>query len=483
MNNYERGMQEETEYTINLYTLTLDLWMGIKKFGWLVVVLAILSAGMAYLRTNRTYFPYYKASATFTVNLSNDSGSSIYDDNLKASQMSKTFPYIITSGVLKNVIAADLGVTSVPESITAENVEDTNLFTINVTSGDAKKANDVLQSVIKNYPQIAETVVGSTKLNILDETGVIEEPANRPNYTNILKMGALPGAFLGALIIFIYAFTRKTIHNAEDLIEISSMKHLGSLPEVKFKKRGRKFNKTVSLLNKKMPTWYRESIYKIRTRVEKIADNSEIKSILVTSAIQGEGKSTFTFNLALAMAEGGKRVVLVDCDLRHPSIRNMLPVQEATPGLEEILNGEVEIKDALKYYDALNISVLAGSNPVQNASEILGSPKMWEILDELEESADYVILDSAPSGLLSDASNLAKCADGVIFVVKQDYVKVNQIVESLEHLAESSNIEMIGSVLNGAKAGLGGYGSYGRYGRYGRHGSYGYGSKKDGVEV
>jgi capsular exopolysaccharide synthesis family protein len=180
------------------------------------------------------------------------------------------------------------------------------------------------------------------------------------------------------------------------------------------------------------------------------------------------------------MAEGGKKVVLVDCDLRHPSIRNMLPVQEATPGLEEILNGEAELKDALKYYDALNISVLAGSNPVQNASEILGSPKMWEILDELEESTDYVILDSAPSGLLSDASDLAKCADGVIFVVKQDYAKVNQILESLEHLAESSNIEIIGSVLNGATAGLG---SYGSYGKYGRHGSYGYSSKKDGVEV
>ncbi|MDF2472230.1 MAG: capsular exopolysaccharide family [Anaerocolumna sp.] len=482
MNNYDREIEGEREDTIDLSTLVQNIWKGTKKFWWLVVVLSVLSAGITYFRVNRGFFPYYTASATFTVSLSNDSGSgSIYDDNLKAAQMSKTFPYIMTSGVLKNVIAADLGVASVPESITAENIEETNLFTIKVTSSDAKKAYDVLQSAIVNYPKIAETVVGRTRLDMLDETGVPQEPFNQPNYRNSIKVGAIAGAMAGIFLILFYAFTRKTIHKAKDLTELFSMKHLGTLPEVKFKKRGRKFNQTVSLQNDKISPWYRESMYKIRTRVEKAASNDKCKSILVTSAIQGEGKSTFAFNLALAMAEGGKKVVLVDCDLRHPSIQNMITLQVGAIGLEEVLNEEVELKDAIKYYDHVKLSILAGTKPTQNVSEIIGMPKMWDIITELEKQADYIILDTAPSAILSDTSNLAKFADGVIFVVKQDYAKVNQILEGLEHISESSSIEIIGCVLNHVKSGIGRYG-YG-YGNYGRYGGYRYQRKKSSIEI
>jgi len=202
-----------------------------------------------------------------------------------------------------------------------------------------------------------------------------------------------------------------------------------------------------------------------------------MKSILITSAIPGEGKSTFAINIALALAESGKEVILVDCDLRHPSIKNMLLLQDDTAGIDQVLDGEVELEEALYYYDDLKMSVLAGSLPNHNAPEIIGSPKMKEILSQLEDLADYVILDTAPSAVMFDSSDLAKFADGVIFIVKQDYSKVNQILEGLEHLAESSNTEIIGCVLNSVRVQLGGYG-YGSYSRYGRYGRYGYGKKK-----
>jgi len=129
MDYFKKEIEEEKEYMIDLYILIEDIRKGIEKFGWLVAVLFVISIGIACLITNRGYSPYYTASATFTVSLNNDSGdASIYEDSLKAYQMSKTFPYIITSGVLKSVIATDLGVASVSESISAENVEDTNLL-------------------------------------------------------------------------------------------------------------------------------------------------------------------------------------------------------------------------------------------------------------------------------------------------------------------------------------------------------------------
>ncbi|MDF2952241.1 MAG: capsular exopolysaccharide family [Anaerocolumna sp.] len=458
----KNGMLEERDYIIDVSVLLEDLWRGIKKFWWLPVILSILSAGVIYFGMKQDFSPYYTASATFIVNL--DSGAvsgSIYDDNLKASQMSKTFPYIITSGVLKSVIAADLGVTTIPESITAENVEETNLFTLNVTSGDPNRAYDVLQSVIRNYPKIAETVVGSTNLNMLDETGVPTEPINQMVYRHNLMKGALPGAVLGIIIIVIYAITRRTIHKAEDITKICNLKHLGTLPEVTFKKRGRQFKKNVSVLNDKISPWYRESMYRIRTRVIKAAESGKMKSILVTSAIPGEGKSTVAFNLALTMAEGGKNVVLVDCDLHNPSIKNMIPREKeesiGSIGLLEVLKGEAELKDAIKYYEHLNIGVLNTSFPDINASEMVGIPKMWEIIAQLEEISDYVIIDTPPSSILPDASDLAKYADGVIYVVKRDYAKINQILDGLEHISESSGVSLIGSVLNSGKVSLGSY--------------------------
>lgn len=476
MNNYEKGIEEEIDYTIDLNSFIEDILKGIKKFGWLLIILAILTGGIGCLQEYRNYYPYYTSSATFTVNLSVDTADgSIYNDNLKASQMSKTFPYIITSGVLKSVIASDLGIEYVSDSITADNVEDTNLFTIKVTSGDANRAYDVLQSVIKNYPTIAEMVVGSTRLNILDQTGIPQEATNQIDYKSSGKKGALVGVFLGTLIILTYAFTRKTIHKVDDLTEISNMKHLGTLPVVLFKKRGKKFNTAVTLSNEKISSWYRENMYKIRTRVDKIANNGQMKTILVTSAIQGEGKSTFAFNLAITLAEEGKNVVLVDCDLRHPSIKNMLTLQEESVGIDKVLNGEVELKDALRYYQDLNITVLAGTKPAKKASEIIGTMKMKDILNQLGEKEDYIILDTSPSAILTDTSALAKFVDGAIFVVKQDYAKMNQILDGLDHLSESSNINFIGLVLNSARAGIGGYG-YGKYG-YGKYGRYGSANK------
>lgn len=475
MNNYDKGLEED-EYTINLSAFVLDIWKGIKKFGWLVLLLVMTSAGISCLRTYQSYSPYYTASATFTVGLSKDSATdSIYEDNLQSYQMSKTFPYIVTSGVLKSVIAEDLGVAYISESISAENVENTNLFTIEVSSGNAQRAYDVLQSVIVNYPKVAETVVGRTQLVMLDETGVPKEPVNTIDYKSSVKQGIIPGASFGGLIILLYALTRRTIHGIEDLVKLTSVKHIGSLPEVVFKKRGKKVNKVISIINKKAFPWYKENLCKIRTRVEKIAEANHIKSILITSAIQGEGKSTFAFNLSVSLAENGKKVILLDADLHHPTIRNINSMQEDSPGLEVVLNGKVELKDALKYNEDLKLYILAGTKYMSNASEMIGTQKMKEIISELKESADYVVIDTAPSYILSDTYELAKFTDGVIFVVKQDYAKGKHIVESLEHITESSNSYIMGFVLNGVKAGLDGFGYGNGYGSYG-HGSYGYGN-------
>jgi polysaccharide biosynthesis transport protein len=479
MNNRQIEI-DESEITIDLFTIIDNLWRGVKKFGWLVLVFAVISSSIACLQTKRSYYPYYTAATTFAVKLSQNSDGSIYQDSMRASQMSATFPYILSSSVLMKLIAEDLGMEYISESISADNVEDTNLFTLHVSSSDPQRAYDVLQSVINNYPKVAEPVIGSTYLRVIEETGIPTTPMNKLNYKRSVKRGAIPGAVLGLAIIFIYAITRRTIHNMEDLTGLTNVKQLGVLPQVVFKKRGRKHDNVISIHSDKLPYSYREKLYKIRTRVEKIVQTKGLKSILITSAIPGEGKSTFTFNLALALAHEGKKVVLVDCDFRRPMIRKLVNFPEDAFGIYDVLNDEVELKDAISYNADYKLSTLACMHPMEDASEVAGSAKLHDIITELKENYDNVIIDTSPSAILSDTSDLAKHVDGAIFIIKQDYSKVNHILEGLEHLAESSNIQMIGCVLNGTRNGLSSYGfGYGGYVKYGGYGELSKGANEE----
>ncbi len=475
MIEHETMLEESNQ---DIFVLLSNIKKGILRFWWLVILLAVLTSGIICLEMKQSYKPEYTAAAIFSVKLNLSSDGTIYEDNLRASQLSATFPYIITSGVLRSIIASDLGVESVNDSISAENVEGTNLFKIKVTAEDAGWAYQVLLSVIKNYPKVAETVVGSTYLDIIEETGIPGKPSNSLNYIKIMIFGALPGMAAGILIVLIYALTRKTIHNKEDFEELSNIRLLGTLPKVVYKKRGKNKERCVSIKNERLSA-YRDNIYRIRNRVEKTSATRDIKSILITSALPGEGKSTVAFNLALALAQEGRRIVLVDCDLHRPSINRMLELSEQNNGLKNYLEDGKELEEAIQYMDGLNLSVLACAEAVESSSEIINSDKIHHMVARLKESYDYVILDTAPTAILSDTTDLARYVDGAIYIVKQDYANINHILDGLEHLSESSSINILGFVFNNVKARLGSY-SYG-YG-YGKYGHYGYGRKKHGNE-
>lgn len=162
---------------------------GARRLWW-VTLLIVLLGGVLGLRSWRSYSPQYTASATFTVYVGDplQASTPVYNA-ATAEQMEKTFPYILTSGILSDVVQADLGVSSLP-AISASAVEGANLFVLNVSGPDAQLCYDVLQSVIENYPQVAEFVVGSTVLTIVDETGVPAQPDNARNWVSSAERGA-----------------------------------------------------------------------------------------------------------------------------------------------------------------------------------------------------------------------------------------------------------------------------------------------------
>lgn len=486
MESTEKERIEETE-KIDIISLAGDFLYGLKKLWLLILVLTLAGAGISYFRTSYTYTPQYVASATMSVTAPGGQ----YIGAQTASQMAEVFPYILTSGVLEDVVAREMGMDSVPGSISATAEEGTNLLTMSVTSDDPQMAYDILHTVIDCYPEVAEFVLGNTSLTILDETGVPSDTQKEVVVRGSYRRGAVMGAGAGLVILCLYILLKKTVKSKDKLKSQINLPDMGSLPYIRNKKRKKKPEQNkVSLINERTPASYQEAMRRLRIRVLKEVEENQTKTIMVTSSIPGEGKTTVAVNLAISLVRQGKKVVLVDCDLRNPSIADFLGITEQRPGIDSVLHKKAVVTDVLTEIDVNGenkLTLLLGEEEEKIDISLLGSKRMEGLIAELKNMADVVILDTAPAQLLADAALMARFVDAALYVIRYDYTKMYKIREGIQALA-MSKIKMLGYVFNcdrnsgDGKYGYGygyGYRRYGSYGHYGRYRDTGKWDKKE----
>lgn len=457
----ENRAQNPEEGRIDIVGLLKEYLRTLSRMWLWILILTLAGGGISYARSYFSWQPSYTASATFTITASQDTGTDTggaysFYDNATAEQMVNTFPYILTSGVLSRRAAAQMGQEYVSGQIQASSENNTNLFTLSVTDSDAGRAYETLQAVITCYPEVAEMIVGRTNMELLDETGIPAHPDNPRDGRGELVKGAAVGCGLGLAWTALVMLSRRTVRKKEDFQNMINMKCLGEVPQISLKKRSRQTKNVLNIMNEKTDPDFLESLRLIRNKIEYSAWKHKHKVILVTSALAGEGKSTLAVNLALSLAQNGKRVALADCDLRHPSDREILGLEEGQ-GMAEILTKKIRVNDALlsakqmgmeKIDKEMHFYFLPGGEAVDDGSRLLGTDRMQKIIEALAQSMDYVILDSAPVGVLTDAGVLAQYADSVVFVVKKDYARADHILEGLEELS-GSRIHLIGGILNG----------------------------------
>ncbi len=221
---------------IDLIALLNDFFHRLRQIWWVVILLTALFAAASYYRVTTSYTPSYMAEATVSVEIM--FGSSRGNQNT-AEQMGSIFPYILTSGALSDVIASDLGTRSVPGTIKVTNIKGTNLLTITVTSGDPDNANKVLDSVLKNYPEVAQYVVGQTELKVIDRGDTPSDVSRMSVIRGSMTRGALAGLALGLFIVFISAISLRTIRSESELRSLLNVPCLGTLPCAKRNSAGR----------------------------------------------------------------------------------------------------------------------------------------------------------------------------------------------------------------------------------------------------
>ncbi|WP_435645266.1 CpsD/CapB family tyrosine-protein kinase [Butyricicoccus porcorum] len=206
-------------------------------------------------------------------------------------------------------------------------------------------------------------------------------------------------------------------------------------------------NQVEYLLTDTVPFAIQEAYKMIRTNIIFSIPDQKCKKILVTSALQGEAKSTTAVNVSIAFAQNQSRILLVDCDLRLPTDAKKLNAQQS-PGLTNLLVGMCTLDEAIQQLPS-GLDVLAAGDIPPNPSELLGSPRMEQLMKELESRYEYIILDTPPICAVADATILSKMASGVILVVRQGIATRENVNNALEKL-KVANAKVLGIVMTGA---------------------------------
>lgn len=230
-----------------------------------------------------------------------------------------------------------------------------------------------------------------------------------------------------------------------------------------FKKK-KKIKKQVEkdyLINKEVPFSIEEAYKSLRTNLLFSLPESNCKIIEITSSLQHEGKSVTAINLAIALSKNGAKVVLVDCDLRLPTVARKLRINQS-PGLTNLLFG-MNKADEILHHHSSGIDVIPAGDSPPNPSEVLGSSRMGIVIDQLSHDYDYVIIDSPPVGVVTDAVVLSKKVSGVVLVARRGISSIESINSAVETL-KLANANILGFVLTDAELDEKTYSHYRHYG-------------------
>lgn len=265
---------------------------------------------------------------------------------------------------------------------------------------------------------------------------------------------------------------KDTAKTADELSEKLDVHILGSVQQITNKN---KTAKGLLVTDRKNGFSFIETYKAIRTKIENNSTKTGNKVYLVTSACENEGKTTSCVNIALSLAQNGKNVLIIDADLRKPSVSKMLSLQDTEEGLSDVILGKADLGKAIKSVNSFNVCVLADQKGVNNPSELLSTEKMESIIEEVRKAFDFVLIDTAPASVVTDTSVIAGFVDAAIVVVREDFAPYSRIRMSIEDI-DSNGAEIIGCIFNADTSNLSKSSRYGRrYGHYGKSGRYGYG--------
>jgi capsular exopolysaccharide synthesis family protein len=428
---------------------------------WPTVLLCLVIAiGTAVVATRFTTPVYEARTQLFVATRASDDTTQLNQGQNFSQARVQSYAAIVATRQVTEPVVKKLGLHTTPEKLASQirAVAPTNTVLIDITVQDisprraARIANAVAQrfSAVVEQLETPKRVPGSPKpgqgsaavdvspvsLGITQEAVPTAEPISPRPLMN-LAAGALSGLVLGVGLVALRETLDTTFKMSETLSEFTALPGLGMIPYDKNAPRQR-------LLNADPHSTRAEAFRKLRTNLQFSQVDDRPRTIAVTSSVPGEGKTNTAANLALALAETGVSVCLVDADLRHPCVASGFGLVEDA-GLTTVLIGQAGIQEVMQH--AGKLSVLASGAVPPNPTELLSSTRMEDVLRELADTYEVVIIDTAPLLPVADTVGLASLTQGALLVVRASKTRRDQVRTATESL-ERVGVRVLGTVFN-----------------------------------
>ena len=438
---------------------------------WKLIVLIALIGAMGF-DTVRTlmYHPRYQASVSATLGSEQNTYSQL--DTTQA--YIRSLSYIFNGQNVQSYLQERLGNEDSTLTCSVNSVNDTNVVNISVQADTRRDAWFGLQYVLDWYRTNGDKYHFNYDLNVTQTNPISEAPVSANSHVRNLMMGGIGGGVFIAAVLLLLAYFSDTIKTPAEITTRIDCRMLARLPK-EHKRRGIRFwkkNREALLITSLKTSFrYKEAVKKLRSRIEESSRKHGYQTIMVTSVMENEGKSSIAANLAISLAKGGHHVLMIDADIRKPSLDRILNM-ETEHSLNAALSGK-EWKKEVMHSERFHMDVLCSIQDLENAEKLLSSEQMKKLLEEAKQSYEFVIVDTSPAAGLSDPLIISEHCDASLLVIRQNLAGARRINDAIDRLVTVRN-NLIGCIYNGAvfdplseqKA----YGYRYRYNRYSNEG-------------
>ena len=451
---------------IDLPYIFRSLW----KNAFIIMMCACITGMVSYVFLDNYQKDSYTVSAKLSVIARDNSTEKIAEYGVDSAVTG--FLNLMNSDILKSKVEKSDIEGKLSGEYNAVRVGKTNIIVMQATSTSALSAYRLLKTALETYPSLSSYFDSGYMVRILDDISVDNIVTNYPltfYYAVCAALVVLLGG-VGLTVCMCY-FTDK-IHSKEQAEAVLDLDILGVQHYIKKKSN----QKAILVTDKETDISYIEEMDKLVTKVREKMDAHNYRVMMVTSINENEGKSTTAANIALSLARRGKKVLLIDADLRRPAMYKIFEKEvDENRQLSQYLDGMVEIDQILETANAKNgVNYILQNNAIGDPDRLLEGENFKNLLSQMCEMMDYVIVDTPPMGIVRDAEIVAGFADAAILTLKQDYVRGTVVNDSVD-LLEDACTTVIGGVLTMSK---GEYVSTSQRSRYGKY-YYGYGSRKE----
>lgn len=502
--NYQFQETENDFESIDLRQYLALFW----QWAWLIALVTVLAGLVAFLVSQRMT-PVYSASTTLYINEATSAKATDYNAIITSERISGTYSKMITTRPILDEVAKRTGVDAeyIEKNITVSPIRDTTLIQVDIESTNpslaAQIANEVANvfsdyivkiqeerfivskdslqnqitemeqqidevttaligesdtgvkasletkltqyraiysNLILSYEQIRLSEAQTVSTIMAIEPAVIPDEPISPQVLRNTALAAMVGLMLAVGVIFLIEALDDTLKTPDEIKRSLGLPVLGIIAKHELEE-----GKPITHTTPRSPV--SEAFRSLRTNVQYAAVDTELNTLLITSIDPKEGKSTVSTNLGIVIAQQGKKVILIDADLRKPTLHRKLGLQNLN-GLSSLFVRSIDTLELfLQETQIKNLQVITSGELPPNPSELLSSKKMKTVLDELKKSSEMIIIDSPPAMAVTDSLVLAPIVDGVLIVIKPGYTKAKGALQVVEQF-KRSGANVIGVVIN-----------------------------------